>query len=374
VPKVNNLLYQRIENYVVDLMEKGKVATGSSLPSERELSKMFEASRIPVRQALQKLETRGIIERRHGRGTYIKEVITKNVQTGRLGILYSHCDMGFFGSETFSSILSGIEFKAKQEEKDLLFSSLSRDDHQDLGQVIYKLAEQVDGFIMVDSLQYIYEKVEQTIRKLQKPMVVVHYEGASEDIDYIVSNSRADTRKAVQLLIDNGHKKIACIYHIDPEDNTVRPNHLNRIRAFKEILADNTIEVNDKYIVSLGEVNKMLDSSDRPTALFCTTGITALTLYKRAAKFGLKVPDDLAIVGYGDNKDCENAEPGLTTIQLPLFNMGKAAVDRLMEKQQEQQQGISSHYTKLFPGELVVRGSCGSDPHPSPLPKRERGD
>jgi LacI family transcriptional regulator len=80
-------------------------------------------------------------------------------------------------------------------------------------------------------------------------------------------------------------------------------------------------------------------------------------VYNLARRAGRRVPDDLSVVGYGDAPQMMELDPPLTTIRLPLEEMGRQAVRRLAEKTEELKKNLRTHYTMTFPGELVLRGS-----------------
>jgi DNA-binding LacI/PurR family transcriptional regulator len=196
-----------------------------------------------------------------------------------------------------------------------------------------------------------------------KPVVVLVYEGQNEDIDFVLTDSRNDTRKAVQFLIGLGHQRIGCVYGRAAADLEIRPSLQNRIRAYRETLADHNLPGKDSWVIRMDGVTgdkqfrEVMAGPQPPTALFCTTAFVALRVYEAARLMGTRIPEDLSLVGYDDLKECEHASPGLTTVQLPLFALGNAAVMRVMEKQEESKNSTVTHRTTSLPGKLVLRGS-----------------
>jgi LacI family transcriptional regulator len=140
---------------------------------------------------------------------------------------------------------------------------------------------------------------------------------------------------AVTHLVERGHRRIAFLNN----DDDVPATH-GRLEGYRRVLEENGIPLDPALISSSPSetlpgyetARRMLDRSDRPTALFCYNDRMAMGAYRAAAELNLRIPDDLSIVGF-DNQEliAANLFPGLTTVALPHYEMGVWAVELLVK-------------------------------------------
>ena len=101
-------------------------------------------------------------------------------------------------------------------------------------------------------------------------------------------------------------------------------------------------------------MNRLLSLRRRPTAVFAVTDMTAIGAYGAARKRGLRIPEDLAIVGYNDIPLASRLIPGLTTVHVPIHEFGSVAARMLLEQIET---GVVTPRRVMFAPQLVVRGS-----------------
>jgi len=169
---------------------------------------------------------------------------------------------------------------------------------------------------------------------------------------------------AARHLIDLGHRVIGCI---------TRPTELyhstERVRGFRQALNDKHIEMNAALLVNGGfrlddgcdAAKKLIAASPRPTAIFAYNDFMAIGALRAAFELGLKVPDDLAIVGFDDIPQAAFTCPALTTISQPKLEMGRNGVALLIEEMEEP--SLSSNPNPPLAVKLIVRESTGSLSH-----------
>lgn len=106
------------------------------------------------------------------------------------------------------------------------------------------------------------------------------------------------------------------------------------------------------------ETLAVLRTPDRPTALFCATDRTAMGAYDAIRECGLRIPDDVAVVGF-DNQTiiAEYLRPPLTTLQLPHYEMGQWAVRYLIDHADDSRQGEPPPIQQTIPCPLIIRAS-----------------
>jgi LacI family transcriptional regulator len=180
--------------------------------------------------------------------------------------------------------------------------------------------------------------------------------------DRVPTVSAAHSAGAVQAtrhLLDLGHRRVAAI--------TGPPGWLateERLRGYHAALAaggalpDPDLVVASNFDVRGGReaADSLLDRADRPTAIFAFNDPLAIGALHAALARGLRVPEDLSIVGFDDTTEAELVTPGLTTVRQPLAEMGRMAVSLLTRMLGDQP--LEALHVELAT-KLVVRGSTG---------------
>lgn len=180
----------------------------------------------------------------------------------------------------------------------------------------------------------------------------------------ILSSDYEDSRVEMEYLIGLGHKKIAFIK--GREDS---PHTIERFRAYCDIMRENNLEVKPEWIgksdnwnphVAYGETKRILRCDERPTAIVASDAM-APGVYDAIRDMGLKIPDDVSVVGYDNQELSEIISPPLTTISFPLYEMGHRAINELITLFNSNDIEIKKHSCRNrvthIRGELIVRES-----------------
>jgi LacI family transcriptional regulator len=195
------------------------------------------------------------------------------------------------------------------------------------------------------------------LRHQHVPHVLVN-RFSDEDLDpFVGSDDAAGARLATQHLIDLGHTRIG---HLAGQ-TTVSTGVLRR-RGYQAALADADLASSPDHLVESGFTEEggsrataqLLAHREPPTALFAVTDMAAVGAYGYASRAGLRVPEDLAIVGYNDIPLAARLVPGLTTVHVPTNEFGSAAVRMLLDQIDG---GPATPRRVVFTPQLMVRGS-----------------
>jgi LacI family transcriptional regulator len=193
-------------------------------------------------------------------------------------------------------------------------------------------------------------------------LIGIDLDVAGEHATFVASDNIGGARLAVRHLHSLGHTRIATI--AGPQDT--KPG-ADRLLGYRAEIGALGLEVDPAYVVegdfytTSGETSmrSLLDLPNRPTAVFAASDLMAVGAIRALHAAGLRVPEDVAIVGFDDIRLAELVVPPLTTVRQDMIGIGIAAARALVE-QIENADGTPPVLT--LPVELVVRASCGAAP------------
>jgi LacI family transcriptional regulator len=190
------------------------------------------------------------------------------------------------------------------------------------------------------------------------PVVAVDPHTGQSTLPTVDSQNLEGASRATEYLIELGHRRIGFLAG-RPDLESARL----RERGYRKALEEAGIKY-DPELTRVGEYTaestdepacELLQMKDRPTAIFAANDLSALQVMRVARRLGLRVPDDVSIIGFDNIPESAMAEPPLTTIDQSIQAMGFEAV-RLLIDLIEQPEQEAVHLT--LPTELVVRQSC----------------
>lgn len=234
----------------------------------------------------------------------------------------------------YSVLVEGIAGTAHDRGYNVFLCNTFRDHNLEIEFLNLLEEKEVDAIILTTF--YSSEKQKAFISNYQKPIVTVNRKFTRED-STIVPNIDIDNFQgaydAVSYLINTGHKKIGIIRAAD-EDRTC----IDRVEAYKKALKDNNLPIKEEYIVGYDfhfesgyeGMMKILTNEEQPDAMFCISDEIATGAIHAVNDYGLKVPDDISIIGFDDIPLAKRYLPSITTVKQPIFEMGKAATEILI--------------------------------------------
>jgi DNA-binding LacI/PurR family transcriptional regulator len=198
------------------------------------------------------------------------------------------------------------------------------------------------------------------------PIVTVDQEPLA-DATSVNVDDRTGGRLGAQHLVDLGHRRIGILTIEDRRDEDgERSPARARMAGWREVLDPAGIEpvvAEGVYLFSEPSYDAtlaMLERPDRPTGLLCLSDAFAVDALRAATDLGLRVPEDVSIVGYDDSRYARNARPALTTIRQDVTAKGKLAASALVKAIRD---GAPAEPERLLlPAELVIRDSTGPAP------------
>jgi LacI family transcriptional regulator len=190
------------------------------------------------------------------------------------------------------------------------------------------------------------------------PVVVVDPNNVSPDCPAVIAANRAGALVAMEYLISLGHRRIGFIGGRPELQSAVQ-----RLQGYKDGLRQAGIPL-DPELIKAGDYStetgmicaqKLLNLSDSPTAIFAANDQSAIGVIKAAQEAGLRVPDDLSVVGFDNIPEAVYINPGLTTIDQSVDKMGYVATEMLVSLIQGE--SLDSNLYKM-PTHLIIRDSC----------------
>lgn len=214
---------------------------------------------------------------------------------------------------------------------------------------------QIDGLLLVPTHgNNVHLKTEQ---QAGLPVVALDRPAEGVQTDTVLVQNRAGAREATEHLIWHGHERIAFV-----GDTRYFYTARKRLEGYKEALkaADlQPVQSLDAHSTELGEkaTKKFLDTPDPPTALFAANILTALGALRAIEHLGLRIPEDLALIGFDDFELAPVLRPRFTLVRQPTAELGRRAAKMLFDRLDSQ--GRPDPQRLVLPTELVVRESCG---------------
>ncbi|MCF4123636.1 LacI family transcriptional regulator [Antribacter sp. KLBMP9083] len=193
------------------------------------------------------------------------------------------------------------------------------------------------------------------------PIVAIDPHTGPSGAPTIDSDNLAGARTATEYLIGLGHRRIA---HLRGRED-LESARLREL-GFREAMEDAGIEV-DPDLIRVGNyrpdladapAHELLDRPDRPTAVFAANDISAIRIVEVAHELGLRVPEDLSVIGFDNVPESASCNPPLTTIAQPLHQMGAEALRMVVDLIE----GTPREHHVRLPTSLVVRASCAPPP------------
>lgn len=187
---------------------------------------------------------------------------------------------------------------------------------------------------------------------------------AGESRDSVLFNMKEAVWKVLDYLRELGHERIGFIGGMDaPNSENTNQTHVDsRITYFKEYMTENGF-FKEEY-VRIGEFNpssghrlmkELMELEDRPTAIFAANDAIAIGAYHGVYEKGLRIPEDVSIIGFNDISTAKYIVPPLTTVRIHTDFLGETAAQMLMERIKG---GRELSKVVITPTKLMIRASC----------------
>jgi GntR family transcriptional regulator of arabinose operon len=349
--------YQQVAEQIKQQLVSGQIRVGERLLSERLLGRQFGVQRNTVRQALATLEVEGHIATEKRRGSYVLPP-TARIRSGTMliNVATGSGPNGIALFEGASAEAEKLGFKLQRTSTEPLpDSAMNRIPSPE------SLPTDTVGVILwphhptnLDLLQRLNEAV---------PVVLVDHRVTGILMDCVRFDDILGGRLITQFLIERGHRKIAFLtdevfaesvqgrwvgYMAAQEAAGIHCE--SRRNLLFQFIDAGVLGLNLRYILENDEI--------RPTAVICSNDLVAFGLLRFLNAEGLRVPEDVAVTGYGNSMPEYTAAISLTTVDQPFFEVGREAARLLGERtRQTTKERLNCPQEVCLPVRLVPRGS-----------------
>ncbi|MDF2725473.1 MAG: GntR family transcriptional regulator [Paenibacillus sp.] len=351
--------YQQVFNELKRQILHQELAPGTPFPSLEQLSEQFRTSAITVRRALADLVEEGLIYRVRGKGTFVRDgSASPALFPGGLKRIY----IGLPGLKSilveeryYSDLLEGIDHYCSRNGLELFCwnydSKPEFPDGDDVGVVLVP-----HPLFPVDRLQ--------RWRTENRRLVTVHFYYPHLEIPYVIIDNLTGGYLATQHLLTLGHKRIGIILTGDSLYDMNQEFSL-RLQGYRLALQLNHVAKDERLVVMMpGEketermgyegMHQLLGLEEPPTAVFATSDVKAIGCLQAMEDRGIRVPEQMSLVGFDDIRLSPFIYPGLTTINQNTYQMGVRAAELLNERMSETESSLTKE--EIVPS-LVIRGS-----------------
>lgn len=341
----------QILNNLRENIEEGRL---KKLPPERELAELYRVSRITIRLALSKLQDEGLLSRIRKRGTYIGKIGIKLKNPLLKNILFL-VDNDFYRvtRHFYSLVLKGAESEARRKrEINFIFRTLDgKNPEKSIKRIVDK--ERIDGILIISLIDARSLEIDKKL-----PMVFIDPAVIYKGYDTIGFDNIDGASQAVKYLYRLGHRNIV---HITGPKNL--KGLRERCKGYKNTLKALGLDSKKNLIVTAKGVEPkdgyraaidLIESSIYPTAIFAGNDMLAIGIMDGIKRKGLKIPEDISIVGFDDIELASQTVPPLTTVRVPKEKLGILGIRKLIAR-------LADKKTKpeniTLPVKLIIRES-----------------
>jgi LacI family transcriptional regulator len=283
---------------------------------------------------------------------YKPNIMASNLRTSKnttIGVVIPELNHHFF-----SSILDGIEQTANEAGYNILICQTGEDVQKEIRSVQTLIGSRVAGMLVGVSKQTAQLHHLQEVLDNSIPLVLYDRPCPSLPCDQVVSDDYMGAFNAVEYLIQTGKRKVMFMSSSFQLEVSRR-----RYQGWRDALMRYHIPIHDNMIVecdtrsgAIIATPRILQSEDRPEAIFCVNDDCAAGVLHAAQIMGVKVPDELSICGFSNAPICRATVPMLTTVQQHGVAIGKRATMRLLKRLAGEDR---IPQTEMVPTDLIVR-------------------
>ncbi len=363
-------VYQRLLLKLRQSLDGPEMQPGRFFASEYDLARREGVSRRSVRHAVDILVREGRVERRSGKGLYIRQPgsVTRWIQVV-VPTLAAHLCIEVAGGVKTAALKAGVRtqvYDAHGSFDSDLQALRQLPETAASGAIIWSLHHKrfAEALYELKAVRYPFVLVDESLHDIEVPTVSAdNYRGG-----YLLG----------QELLQRGHRRIGYI-RFSADTTRLRAQGVQDALIDANLLFDRSLNRDLRTTLmedSSAEIDRLtrelLDLPDPPTAIFYNNDHAAIRGYETIRALGLRIPEDVSVVGFDGDPSCRLLTPTLATIRQPAREMGIAAMEILLDLMAESKDGANSMAADDLPHQVLPvtwqeGGSIGPAPRRKPL-------
>lgn len=359
---------KQIKDQLLRCILEGQFPADRPLPRIKDLADTLKVSTATVQKAIHLLRAEGVIESTRGKGVFINPELFRRKTGSRIGLV-------FFGNEHYlkrkpypKDVIDALE--SGLGAKNLKLEAFCFIQHNPLTLLDQFRKKRLSGLILfeIDADSLIL-----SLRDLRLPMVSMDYDALRFRIPSVVFDNRFGAFSATKHLIKLGHRRITFLLSIEYRpafQSTYNSSDLERMQGYQLAMADaglkpDIIEFEQKGqeggLISLRKALKdALRRAHSPTGYICSHDIAATQLSHEIEKKGLRVPADVSVFGFGDEKLEFAPNRKVSTFRPDMKGMGRIGAQLFLETMDREKHSPPSLVT--LPNKMKLRDSVAPPP------------
>ncbi len=342
--------YKKLGNTIRQRINDGVYPLGGQLPTELELVREFNVSRMTVSKGLSNLIASGLVKRIRGKGSFVCsqkfDLLEKQLRTPVIKCIFP----GAIYEQSFSnnSLLQGIcaELRSSNYQTGIVFCTTDDEIAAELGKIG---TDDCAGYILWPTTA---PQVLNAVLHLQQsgfPLILLDSSVPDYFGEFIETDNFAGSDLAIDYLRNHGHRRLAYLT-LRPERTslaerlagvfssanrcnvTLRPEHLGFVDLEQGRPAERIPEAGQTQIRSFLERLAATPTAERPTALYTSNDLIAIEVIKIAAVLKLRIPDELSLISFDNIDSAKWLSVPLTTMEHDFDRIGRLAAQLIVDR------------------------------------------
>ena len=373
-------LYQQIADHLLERIEQHVLRPGDRIPTEQEISEAFGVSRITAVRAVKELEAKGLVSRTKGKGSFVtsqsswhNSTVSGPTRLSVVSLVLPFQEMLALG------VLVGVEHVVKTGGYHTSLRNSTADIAHEREILVEDSTHGVDGLIVypcssVDNLGAFSSLI---VRRF--PLVIIDRRLRGLDTPFVAVDNSRGAYEATRHLLDLGHRDIAFV----ADSIATIESEAERFHGYCRALVEARVPLRDDLVIDSYKadfpsrspatepeqfgyvaaatadtiIDGLFSNASPPTAIVSINDGNAVQLMKRALKRGIRVPEDLSVVGFDNLPFSAHIEVPLTTVEQPFREIGERAAAMLLSRIANPS---APYQSELLEPRLIVRESTAA--------------
>lgn len=250
---------------------------------------------------------------------YVPNMIARGLKTSTnfIGIIFPDIRNPYF-----TEVILGIESVLKKRGYTIVHLNTNNNLEEEEKAIIQLLSVRVKGIILLSNLS---NRNSEILEMAKENAYLTSVENYIEGIDNICVDNEYGTRLAMEYLYSRGHKKIGyCSKNLNYSSWNIR------YKIYKDFLSEKDLKYYPEYVYIGDDFSKFFEKKNLPSAIFTNNDVNAIEVYEWCQKNGIRVPEDLSIIGFDNISFSKILSPKLTTIAQPAYEIGATVAENLL--------------------------------------------